>query len=246
MTDDLEPYARDARRLMRAIDRAALATVQRDAAGWPLASLVLVASDAAGRPLLLLSDLADHSRNIAADGRVSLLFDGTVGLDRPLAGQRLSLLGRAAIVEDGAARARYLARHPDAAAYAGFGDFRLYRVEPERAHLVAGFGRIRWIGADRLGPPADPVALAEAEAGIVAHMNADHCDAVQLYARVAGSREPGWRMTGVDVEGCDLRFGAAVLRVDFAEPCADAGAVRKELVRQVRAARAALTQPAAV
>ncbi|WP_374446818.1 HugZ family protein, partial [Stella sp.] len=218
---------------------------QRDAAGWPYASLVLVAADAAGRPLLLLSDLADHSRNIAADARVSLLFDGTVGLERPLAGQRLSLLGRAAVVGDGAARARYLARHPDAAQYAGFADFRLYRVQPERAHLVAGFGRIRWLAGDRLGPPVDPGEVAAAEAGIVGHMNADHPDAIQLYARAAGSREVGWRMTGVDVEGCDLRLGAAVLRVDFAEPCTDAGAVRRELVRQVRAARAGGAQTSA-
>ena len=245
MSDAIEPLAQEARRLMRAPDRATLATALRDAGGWPYASLVMVAADAAGRPLLLLSDLADHSRNIAADDRVSLLFDGTAGLDRPLAGARLSLQGRAAVVDDPAARARYLARHPDAALYAGFADFRLYRIQPERAHLVAGFGRIRWLAADRLAAPVDPAAVAAAETGIVAHMNDDHGDAIQLSARAAGSREVGWRMTGADVEGCDLRLGAAVLRIDFARPCADAGAIRAELVRMVRAARVAFAHSAA-
>ena len=31
--------------------------------------------------------------------------------------------------------------------YAGFNDFHLYRVAIERAHLVGGFGKIRWIDA---------------------------------------------------------------------------------------------------
>ena len=110
---------------------------------------------------------------------------------------------------------------------------------------VAGFGRIRWLAADRLAPPVDPASVAAAEPGIVAHMNDDHGDAIQLYARAAGSREVGWRMTGADIEGCDLRLGAAVLRIDFARPCADAGAIRAELVRMVRAARVAFAHSAA-
>ncbi|BBK33780.1 hypothetical protein EDC65_3617 [Stella humosa] len=242
MTDDI---ATTARRLVRALDRATLATGQHDGDGWPYASLVMVATDAAGCPLLLLSGLAEHTRNLGVDDRACLLFDGTAGLDRPLAGPRLSVMGRIQATDDPAARDRYLARHPDAALYAGFGDFRFHRLVPERAHLVAGFGRIRWVAAGDLAPPAEPSAVAAAEADIVAHMNEDHAAAIQLYARMGGSRELGWRMTGVDVEGIDLRLGGQVLRVDFDQPCADAGAVRMELVRQVRAARARFAQTAA-
>ena len=243
MTDDISALAGEARRLLRRPDRATLATVAGD--GGPYASLVLVALDGGGRPVLLLSDLADHTRNIAHDPRISLLFDGTAGLRQPLAGARLSVTGRASAIDDGAARARYLARHPDAARYAGFGDFRFYRVAMERAHLVAGFGRIRWIEGAMLAPPVDAAAIAAAEDDIVRHMNEDHSAAIQLYARAAGSDELGWRMTGIDPEGADLRLGGAVLRVDFAGPVADAGAVRMELVRLARAARAFFRQAAA-
>src|SRR5260221_5163536 len=121
MADSPGAIARD---LIRAADRATLATrlTRPGLAGWPYASLVLVATDQDLTPLLLISDLADHTRNIAREPRVSLLFDATAGAADPLAAARLTVLGRI-IRDDGpAARARYLARHPTAATYAGFGD----------------------------------------------------------------------------------------------------------------------------
>lgn len=168
--------ARIARRLLRGLDRAVLATSM---AGWPYASLVLVATAPEGAPLLLISDLAQHTMNIAADRRVSLLFDGTSGLDEPLTGPRVSLLGHAERVADEHLLARFCARHPSAGFYAGFADFHLYRVAVERAHLVAGFGRIDWIDGRALLPDGIG-ALAAVEADIVRHMNDDHGDAVQL------------------------------------------------------------------
>jgi heme iron utilization protein len=163
-----ESPAVTARALIRACDRATLASVlHRDfAAGWPYASLVLVACRPDATPILLLSDLADHSKNIAVDDRVSLLFDGTEGLEEPLAGTRLTLLGRARETTDPLDRELYLARHPSAARYAGFKDFRCYRIDAARGHLVAGFGRIHWLDAKEIvendlpaaRPGSDPVS----------------------------------------------------------------------------------------
>lgn len=145
MSDD---PAAQARTLMANASTATLGTIARDN-GWPFTSLVLIGADRHGMPILLLSDLAEHSRNIAADNRVSLLIDGTAGLDNPLTGPRLTLLGGAARRADRDHRERYLARHPSAAQYADFGDFAFYEIAVERGHLVAGFGRIDWIpGAD--------------------------------------------------------------------------------------------------
>jgi putative heme iron utilization protein len=137
-----------ARRLLETLDRAVLATAMPD--GWPYASLVLFAADATGAPLLLLSDLAQHTRNLAAEPRASLLLDGTAGLDEPLTGPRLTLLGRIARDTDEASMRRYRKRHPESALYAGFADFHLQRLVVERAHLVAGFGQIHWLDADAL------------------------------------------------------------------------------------------------
>lgn len=227
--------ATTARRLMRALDRAALATSQD---GWPYGSLVLAAAGYDASPLLLLSDLAEHSKNIKRDPRVSLLFDGTAGRDDPLTGARVTVLGEARPVEDQLLRARFTARHPSAAVYAGFADFHLYRVTVTRAHLVAGFGRIDWIAADTLLFPDAALALAAAESEILRHMNEDHAEAIDLYAsRLLGMEGGGWRQTGVDPEGIDLRRGGTVARLDFATPVGDAEGARAELVRFARRAR---------
>lgn len=223
-----------ARRLLRSRPTASLATLMQ---GAPYVSLVLVAVDHDATPLLLISGLAEHTRNIAADPQVGLLFDGTEGLEEPLTGPRVSVLGRAERTAEPRHRARFLARHASAAAYADFGDFAFYRVAVTRAHLVAGFGRIHWIDpADLLGRPAPP--LAEREADIVQHMNADHADAVGLYAtRLLGLPDGDWRMTGCDPEGVDLRLGARSARLEFAQPVQDAAGARAELVQLVTKAR---------
>ena len=240
MTDDLPRLVRE---LVRSRDRAALATAlpgPAGEAGWPYASLVLVAADHDLAPILLLSDLADHSKAMAADDRVSLLFDGTAGLDQPLTGPRVSLLGRAHRTDDTRLKRRYLARHPDADLYAGFSDFKFYRVEVERAHLVGGFGKIHWLPASDL-MPAKPslVAFAAAEDEIVGHMNADHADAVQLYAtRLLGQPAGNWKMTGIDAEGLDLRCGGAVARLAFETALGMPGEARAALVTLVGKARA--------
>jgi putative heme iron utilization protein len=233
--------ASDARRLLRATDRASLATL--DADGWPFASLVLLAVDHDAAPLLLISDLAEHSKNLQRDPRVSLLVDGTAGLEEPLTGPRVTLLGRAERTAEPRLQARFVARHPGAALYADFKDFAIWRVAVERGHLVAGFGRIHWIAGAALLDRAAP-ALAEAEPGILAHMNADHADAVDLYARALLGRDgAGWRLTGVDAEGCDLRLGGRVARLDFPARIADAEGARAALVALVQAARGTKSPP---
>jgi putative heme iron utilization protein len=143
---DLAERVATVRDLVRRAPRATLATL--DAAGAPYASLVLVAADDAGEPLLLLSDLAEHSKNLARDPRASVLVEAADAPGDPLAAPRATLLGRAVRVSDDATRARFVARHPSAALYAGFRDFATYRLAVDRVHLVAGFGRIEWIEGD--------------------------------------------------------------------------------------------------
>ncbi|HWK47602.1 MAG TPA: pyridoxamine 5'-phosphate oxidase family protein [Stellaceae bacterium] len=150
-----DPHSPDplslARQLLHDVERATLGTLSAE--GWPYGSLVLIAGDAAGRPILLLSDLAMHTRNLKADTRVSLLIDGTGDFDDPLTGPRVTVLGRVAETDDPIARQAFLDRHPAATLYAGFADFRVYRIDPTEAHLVAGFGRIhRLDGSDLITP----------------------------------------------------------------------------------------------
>ena len=227
-----------ARRLIRSRDHAALGT---SLGGRPFVSLVAAAYDSDASPLLLLSDLAQHTKNLVAEPSVSLLFEDVAGQADPLAGPRLTLLGRAERCDDPRAAARFAARHPASAAYAGFADFHLYRVSIERGHLVAGFGRIAWIEAAELSFGADAGALAAAEPEILDHMNRDHTEAIELYARhLLGRQAAGWQMTGIDPEGLDLRCGGETARLDFAAPVLNPAAARRELVALAQAAREAI------
>lgn len=239
MTKGEQDVGRAIRRLMRRCMRVSLGTLERRD-GAPYVSLALVALDHDATPLLHLSDLADHTRNLAADTRVSLLFDGTLDQPVPLAGERATVQGRAEPAPEPRLLARYLARHPDAAGYAGFRDFRLYRVAIERAHLVAGFGRIHWVdGAAVLLDPHHAQALRAGEEVVLEEMNGNYRDAVQLLAnRLLGRDGAGWAMAGLDPEGCDLRRGAEVARLEFDRTVDDVEGVRVELVRLARRARA--------
>lgn len=238
MTDAKRSPGEQARHLVRSLDRASLAT--RSAGdGWPYASLVMSACDHDGTPILLLSTLAEHTKNILSDGRASLLFDGTQGLDSPLTGARVTVLGTLRKTADPRHRARYLARHPDAAGYIGFADFSLYCLDVARAHLVAGFGAIHWIDRDAVVWDTSRAGdLAEHERDIVSHMNDDHADAIDLYAgAILGLPGSGWTMTGIDPEGIDLRAEGRTARLDFDLPVADPGAARAALVELVKTAR---------
>jgi putative heme iron utilization protein len=218
--------AQSARKVMRATDRAALATSQ---GGWPFASLVLVALDHDASPLLLISDLSEHAKNIKAEPRVSLLFDGTQGLDDPLTGPRVTVLGEAAPVDDARLKARFLARHPAAELYAGFTDFHVHRVEIARAHLVAGFGRIHWVEARDLLVTPDG-SFAREEPATLAVVNAD-AKMVSAAVQSLGLGGEGWRVTGADPEGLDVRRRGSIARLTLPLPSLSAEAVRDALAR---------------
>src|SRR5687768_16181140 len=139
-----EPNHRVEARALLALARGSLGSLaERDGTPYPFVSLVLPALSAEGEIILLLSDLSDHAKNLQRDPRASLLMDGTLELKEPLTGPRLTLLGEVHVSPDQAGdKVCYLAVHPEAALYAGFGDFRFYRFRYFEGLFVAGFGRI--------------------------------------------------------------------------------------------------------
>ncbi len=202
------------RALVRTKPSAVLSSLLAGDDARPYGSFVLAASTQEGMPLLLMSDLAEHVRNIQKDPRVSLLFDETSGLEDPLEGARASVLGHA--VEDSCPlhRERFLRRHPKARVYANFQDFRIYRVEVERAHLVAGFGKIHWLeSADVLASPL--LDLAKVEGKIIDEENKTRPG--HLGTLLNKPNPKSWQLTGIDCEGVDLRANAKTARLEFAE-----------------------------
>jgi len=239
-TADFHP-AKLARSLLRRGRQGALATL-RAGSGDPYCSLVNIASHGDGSPILLISRLALHTQNILADSRVSLMLDERAQGD-PLEGSRIMLAGRAEQASGDAVailRRRYLSAHPSAAAFVDFKDFSFFRIRPAGAHLVAGFGRIVDLRPEQfLTEMSDAGALLEAEQGAIEHMNADHRDAMNLYAtRLLGAEPADWCCTGCDPDGIDMQAGPTTLRLDFPERVTGPGELRKMLVRLAGEARA--------
>lgn len=226
------------RSILRAATVGSLATL--DETGHPLATLVTVATLADGRPVLSLSDLALHTKNLKRDPRASLLLVAPGGEGgNPLAGARISLSGRIEPINDEAAVRRHAALHGDL----GLADFHAYAMDLERAHLVAGFGRIVEIkGHELLNDYSDCADLLAGEKMIVEHMNEDHRDAIELYATVLLALAPGdWRITGCDPDGIDLISASGRGRLAFpirAHTVAEAGGHLKTFAKEARAVQA--------
>jgi heme iron utilization protein len=232
---DEPSHAERGRTLLASTRTGALSTATPDE-GFPFGSLVAYAVDDEGRPVLCLSDLAEHSRNLAADPRASLLAVETRssgealsssrpgpgksaslatadGDGDPLALARVTVLGTVVELhesERSAALRTYRGVHPDAF-YTAFADFRVYRVDVASVRYVGGFARMSWVSAaDHAAAEPDP--LRPHAAGIVGHMNDDHADALVAYCRAFGNRPATVRaeMLGVD------RYGFTVLAADEA------------------------------
>ncbi len=250
LPDELKDPAAAARRLLQRERQGSLATLSQHRAGYPFGSVAPYALSPRGEPILVLSGLAQHTKNVLADPRASLLVQDSAGLAAGADVQahgRVTLLGQVAPVPAVALpglRARYLARHPEAARTAAGHDFRFYSLAIEEARFIGGFGKICWIAASALllDPAQDP--LAKASAGICAHMNGDHAEALALYCRaLRGLSGEAARMLAVDAHGFDVEQGPAErreqVRFDFARPLATADEVRGAMVSLVKAARAA-------
>ncbi|NQV84071.1 MAG: DUF2470 domain-containing protein [Rhodospirillales bacterium] len=233
---DRAQHARTSRCLIRRARAATLSTALKSADGWPYGSLITAGFDYDLSPILLFSTLSDHTRNLAVDSRASLLFEETSRLKNPQTGPRVSVLGRITKTTDATHQRRFLAQHPEAALYAGFGDFAFFRMDITRVHFVGGFAKAVWFKApDILSDAKAAAALSKAESGVLVHMNEDHGDAIDHYANaLLGRSGRGWRMTGIDPDGADLRLGGRTARLEFAEPVHTRKAIREELVRLAR------------
>lgn len=177
----------EVRRLLRLGAAAALGTHSASVEGYPFASSLPYVLDGACRPLFLISGLAEHTRNLLADARASLLvLEGEGGrLDQA----RVTLLGRVLpATPDDELQARYLRYRPEAADYLTLRDFRFFRMEPEKARFIGGFGRMGWVEAC---PPPLPLD-ARTEAGLL-----------DVLGKLAPS---GVSVLGLDFEGLDVRI----------------------------------------
>jgi putative heme iron utilization protein len=222
----------EARRYLRRHHAGVLATLSKRLGGYPFGSVVPFVLDHFARPIVLVSRLAEHTKNMAADPRASLLVHDAAEDVQTAA--RLTLVGDAEqVAEPESIASRYLRYFPDARGLLGLGDFSFWRLRPVFVRHIAGFGAIRSITPQGFAPPDN--RLAEAEDEIVAHMNADHADALRTCCRRAHGVAPAEAtLAGIDCDGLDVRADGSLLRIEFDAPVTNAGKAREALVALAR------------
>lgn len=220
---------REARQLLRAHRYGALSTLSKKFGGHPFGSISPYLIDHDGSLLILISDLAEHTKNIKADPRVSLI---THNQDDPhiQAQGRVTVVGEAGFVADrDLVGKRYLRYFPEARSYFAMHDFSFYRIVPQAIRYIGGFGNIHWVKAEDYA--LAPYQLIEQEDEVIAHMNADHRESMQHYCAHFHQRQAQEvEMLGIDCDGFDVNADGRVLRFDFPEPVLDAQQARTALV----------------
>lgn len=227
--------AAEARRLLLDESHGVLGTISEDIGGYPFGSVVPYCLDRSGLPVILISRLAQHTKNLAADPRccLTVLESGVASVQ---AGARLTWIGDIEPVtgDDEDTVSRYCRYFPEGVSYSRDLDFDFYRIRPVKVRYIGGFGKIHWVG-DAAAVRPNPFSR-EVEDGIVTHMDEDHVDAMGRYCAQAGvetgSEQPC--MAGVDDFGIHLRVGQRIVRIRYPQPATNPGAVRTQLVALAR------------
>ncbi|PKO45672.1 MAG: pyridoxamine 5'-phosphate oxidase [Betaproteobacteria bacterium HGW-Betaproteobacteria-22] len=228
---------KEARLFLRSTRNGILSTHSAKFAGYPFGSVTPFVLSHACQPVILISTLAEHTKNIAANPKVSLLvFAGDGDLQ---ANARLTLLGEAYTInkdEDAELRARYLRYLPQTSSYFDMHDFSFYRIEISQLRYIGGFGKMSWVSENALTADLDiGTPLASQEAAIIAHMNADHTDSLISYCKHIHAVEAmDAQMLGIDCDGFDVcakqHDSSTLLRFNFEQPIHDAASARAALV----------------
>ncbi len=201
--------APQARQIIRSAIKVSLATNDRKKP-WPFLSLTSVATLMDGSPVVLLSSIAHHTRNIAVNPHVALLFDGTPAKGNPLEDGRITLHGTLEKDSREQTSLRFMARHPTAF-YAEFADFDFYTLDLHSAHYVAGFGSTNTLSPAHLLLSKESQALKKQENPLIQRLTENYADKIQNMGHQSlpdkTDEEGIWRLSALDPEGCDLMKG---------------------------------------
>ena len=235
----------EARKFLRSTHSGILSTHSARLEGYPFGSVAPFVLDHSCQPVILISNIAEHTKNIALNPKVSLLVFAAG--DDLQANSRLTLLGEAVKIfkdKDTDLRARYLRYLPQAASYFDMHDFAFYRIHIHQARYIGGFGKMSWLSdVDMLSGIADSGALlASQETAIIEHMNADHAENLISYCKHFHNVDATQvQMLGLDCDGFDVEAtvnnNTTMLRFDFEEQIHDAQSARAALVAMAKAAR---------
>ncbi|MEQ1588902.1 MAG: DUF2470 domain-containing protein [Gallionella sp.] len=226
----------EARKMLRAHRYGVLSTISKKFDGYPFGSITPYLVDHDGSLIILISTLAEHTKNIQQNSRVSLISHNQSDPQIQTQG-RITVIGDAKLASNQAQIGlRYMRYFPEAQAYLGMHDFSFYRIQSIAIRYIAGFGGIHWVDMEQYAVQAYP--LIEQEDDVIEHMNADHQETMRHYCQHYHQHESlNVTMLGIDCDGFDVRADEKVLRFDFAQPVTDAQQARMALVEMAKVAK---------
>ena len=233
MMKNKEKSGNAARSLMMSEYQGILSTLSVEAQGYPFGSVTPYCFDRQGRPVILISRIAQHTKNILADPKVSLIVMER-DVDDIQANGRVTYLGEAKQIapDDTDTMERYYRFFPEARDYHKTHDFDFYRLEFYRVRFIGGFGKIYWVEQNAF-LKQNPFS-ADEETRAIEHMNRDHADSIKHYCALGNipvreSEAPV--MAGIDGEGFNLLLGKRIYRFGFSGFVSTMPELRSELVR---------------
>ena len=247
--------AREAKQFLRSTRSGVLSSFSLKFTGYPFGSVMPFVLGHDCQPIVLISDIAEHTKNIIANPKVSLLIfqsDNLKSAEDLHANGRLTLIGEATKLDknDADLMARYCRYLPESTGYLAMHDFNFYRINIVQARFIAGFGKMGWVSGSELTgselASADLTiknnALAEIETSMLEHMNADHVESMRQYCqRFHGVTPSRVILIGVDCDGFDIEAvigeDIKILRFNFESPIFDANSARMAFVALSKAAR---------
>ncbi len=236
-------HAEYARTIASKMHVATLCTVSQRADGFPYGSFVTYAMHE-GNPVFLISQLAEHTKNLIVDSKASLLIAES-GEGNPLAHGRVTLVGHCTLVpenERDAVKKCFLEIHESASAYSDWDDFGFYKLKVDSIRFIGGFGRMSWVNESKWFD-AEPDPMIEFGDDIVEHMNDDHSDALVLYCKAMSKATDTIeaKMTAIDRYGFEMLAttsdGQFPIRLAFKKQVDSSDSARIELVKMVKEAR---------
>ena len=217
-----------------------LSTVSVDVAGYPFGSVTPYVVTHEGCPVIFVSAIAQHTKNMKACTRVSLLVGDENADDKQAAG-RVTIVGDATRVTGeslDAIQQRYLRCFPGHKEYEGAHAFSYYKIDPVRVRFIGGFGDINWIERDDWLLPSPEWAVDEAR--IVDHMNQDHADSLNAMCRhFIGIDSTDSELVSLDPEGFHIQAANDLHYLGFASICRTSEEIRTEMVRLARESQSA-------
>ena len=235
----------EARQFLRTAHHGILSTHSAKFAGYPFGSVTPFMLDHDCQPIILISSIAEHTKNIIYNPKVSLVvFEKNEDLQ---ANARLTLLGEAEQIDknDANLMARYGRYFPESIGYFAIHDFQFYRINIHQARYIAGFGKMGWLDASALNKLQNNEAnkvIAKLEDSIIEHMNADHKISLMQYCQHFYKVNPASvLLIGVDTDGFDVEATIEneikILRFSFQSPIFDALSARLAFVALSKVAK---------